>query len=322
MAVSSPRGTSSRLNQDVTLACVQMKVGRHFPPRPIHPFAYDSQTLIDQQSGPSKAENLARARSFVLQASEAGAKIVVLPECFNSPYGTAYFREYAETLLPSPPRPEQSSSFHVLSSTAKEAGVYLIGGSIPELDLNDGKYYNTCLCFSPDGQLLATHRKIHLCDVDIPGKVRLQESEVLSPGNEITIVDLPDYGRLGVAICYDVRFPELAMIAARKGCFAMVYPSVFSTVTGELHWSLLARARALDNQIYVVMCSPARSLDSAYHAWGHSIIVDPLARVVAEADDREATVCAGLDRELIEDTRRNIPLDLHRRFDVYKDVSN
>ncbi|KIW09908.1 hypothetical protein PV08_11684 [Exophiala spinifera] len=291
---------SSRLHQDVTLACVQMKVGIY------------------------KSENLTRARSLVLQAAQEGAKIVILPECFNSPYGTAYFRQYAETLPRSPslsphnPQAEEpSESFRILSSTAKEAGVYLVGGSLPELDPDQGKYYNTCLCFSPDGQLLATHRKIHLCDVDIPGKVRLQESEVLSPGNEITIVDLPGYGRLGIAICYDVRFPELAMVAARKGCFAMVYPSVFSTVTGELHWSLLARARALDNQIYVAMCSPARTFEKEYRAWGYSIIVDPLARVVAEADHAEATVYARLDSLLIEDTRRNIPLDLHRRFDVY-----
>lgn len=202
---------------------------------------------------------------------------------------------------------------------AKEASVYLIGGSIPELD--QGKYYNTCLIFSPEGKLIATHRKIHLCDVTIPGKAHLRESEVLSAGNDITIVDLPEYGLLGVAICYDIRFHEIATIAARKGCFAMVYPAAFSITTGSLHWSVLARARAVDNQFYVALCSPARESDGGHRPWGHSLIVDPLAQIVAEAGEDEAVVLARLATETISETRRNIPVFVHRRFDVYKDVS-
>ncbi|KAL1873821.1 hypothetical protein VTK73DRAFT_736 [Phialemonium thermophilum] len=278
---------------------------------------------IQLASGPDKAANLAHAREKVLEAAKTGAKIVVLPECFNSPYGCDYFPSYAEQLKPFPPSAERSPSFAALSDIAQEAGIYLIGGSIPEVEEVDSKktYYNTSLVFGPDGKLLATHRKVHLFDIDIPGRIRFKESEVLSPGNKITIVDLPEYGRVGLAICYDVRFPELATVAARRGCFALIYPGAFNLTTGPLHWSLLGRARAIDNQIYVALCSPARDMSATYHAWGHSLIVDPMAQVLTEAEEGETIVTADLDGDRIEEARSGIPLRDQRRFDVYPDIS-
>ncbi|KAF3939834.1 Beta-ureidopropionase [Dactylella cylindrospora] len=273
--------------------------------------------LVQLATGVDKTANLSRARTKVLEAAKAGAKIVVLPECFNSPYGTNFFPQYAESLNP----PSTSQSFSALSAIAKEAETYLIGGSIPELDPVTKKLYNTSLTFSPTGNLLATHRKIHLFDIDVPGKIKFTESEVLSPGNDITIVDT-EYGKIGVAICYDVRFPELAMIAARKGCFAMIYPGAFNMTTGPLHWSLLARSRAVDNQVYVAMCSPARDLGASYHAWGHSMVVDPNGEVLQELEDSEGLVLADLDAGRIDEVRRSIPVTTQRRFDVYKDVAN
>jgi predicted amidohydrolase len=162
---------------------------------------------------------------------------------------------------------------------------------------------------------------VHLFDIDIPGKITFRESEVLSPGNQVTLVDLPGYGRIAVAICYDVRFPELATIAARRGAFALVYPGAFNLTTGPLHWKLLAQARAVDNQIYVAMCSPARDMGATYHAYGHSMLVDPMAQVVGEAEESETIVEAELDSAKIEEARRNIPLNTQRRYDVYPDVS-
>ncbi|KAH8671308.1 hydrolase [Xylariales sp. PMI_506] len=278
---------------------------------------------IQLASGADKAANLAHARDKVFKAAKDGAEIIILPECFNSPYGCDYFPSYAETLLPSPPSKEQSPSFHALSAMAAETKTYLVGGSIPEADPDpeSKKYYNTSLVFGPDGGLLATHRKVHLFDIDIPGKITFRESDVLSPGNKVTIVDLPEFGRIAVAICYDVRFPELATIAARKGCFALIYPGAFNTTTGPMHWKLLAQARAVDNQIYVAMCSPARDTSAGYHAFGHSMIVDPLANVLVEAEEFETTVTAQLQAANIEETRRNIPIGTQRRFDVYPDVS-
>jgi len=277
--------------------------------------------LVQLATGASKKDNLASARSKVLEASRAGAKIIVLPECFNSPYGTQFFPKYAETLLPSPPSESQSETFHALSKLAAEAKAYLVGGSIPEYETDSKKYYNTSLTFDPEGKLLATHRKVHLFDIDIPGKISFHESEVLSPGNKVTLIDLPEYGRIGLAICYDIRFPELATIAARSGAFLLLYPGAFNLTTGKLHWELQARARAMDNQVYVGLCSPARDMEATYNAWGHSMVVNPNAEIVVEADEKEGVVYAELTNEKIEETRKGIPIYGQRRFDVYPDVS-
>jgi len=277
--------------------------------------------LIQLATGADKTANLTHAHTKVLEAARAGAQLVVLPECFNSPYGTKYFPKYAETLLPSPPTKEQSPSFHALSDMAREAKAYLVGGSIPEFWGETGKYYNTSLTFSPAGELVGTHRKVHMFDIDIPGKIKFVESEVLSPGNKVTILDLPEYGKVGVAICYDIRFPELAMIAARKGAFLLLYPGAFNLTTGKLHWELQARARAVDNQVYVGMCSPARDMEADYNAWGHSMVVDPNAEVMDELDENEGILYADLTGEKIEECRKGIPIYTQRRFDVYPDVS-
>lgn len=278
--------------------------------------------LIQLASGADKAHNLSHARSKVLEAvSKHNAKIVVLPECFNSPYGTGYFAKYAEQLLPSPPSESQSPSFHALSSMAKEANVYLVGGSIPEYEEKTKKIFNTSLTFGPSGELLATHRKVHLFDIDIPGKIKFKESDVLDPGNKVTLIDLPEYGKIAIAICYDIRFPELATIAARKGAFLLLYPGAFNLTTGALHWELQARARAVDNQVYVGVCSPARDMNADYHAWGHTMVVDPNAEIKGELDEKEGIVVAELDGDRIEEVRKGIPISTQRRFDVYPDIS-
>jgi predicted amidohydrolase len=298
--------------------------------------------------------------------------MVVLPECFNSPYGVKYFAEYAESFggayqkikkpLPSAlarmgkgkeeirwtidastdPSAESrlarekgvgkpvdideriqklSPSLKMLSETAREAKVVLVGGSVPERDDLTGNIYNSSCVFNEEGQLISIHRKLHLFDIDIPGKIKFVESEVLSPGNKITIVDLPEYGKIAIAICYDIRFPELATIAARKGAFLLLYPGAFNLTTGALHWELLARARATDNQVYVGLCSPARDMKADYNAWGHSMVVDPNAQVLQQLDEKEGIVVQELEAGKIEETRKGIPLYTQRRFDVYPDVS-
>lgn len=209
----------------------------------------------------------------------------------------------------------------MLSEVAAETKTYVLGASIPELEPDTKKYYNTAFVFNPEGKLLDIHRKTHMFDIDIPGKIQFKESEVLSPGNKVTIVDLPEYGKIGLAICYDVRFPELATISARKGAFMMVYPGAFNTTTGAMHWSLQARARAMDNQMYVAMCSPARDMNASYHAWGHTMIVNPLAEILTELDENEGIAYADIDGAKIDETRKNIPLYTQFRFDVYPDVS-
>ncbi|MCJ1290423.1 hypothetical protein MMC34_001961 [Xylographa carneopallida] len=304
------------LHKPLKLALIQLAAGT---PPPLHPSTPSLTT--PPPPGADKALNLSRTRARVLEASRAGAGLIVLPECFNSPYGCEFFPRYAETLLPSPPTAAQSPTYHTLAGLAAETRTYILGGSIPEHEPASGRYYNTALLFSPEGTLLATHRKVHLFDIDIPGKITFRESDVLAPGNKVTLVAVPPYGTVALGICYDIRFPELAAIAARKGCFLLLYPGAFNLTTGPLHWALQARARAMDNQVYVALCSPARDMQAGYKAWGHSMVVDPNARVMVEAGEGEEIVYAQLEVGRIEETRKAIPLGIQRRFDVYPDVS-
>ncbi|KAM0560080.1 hypothetical protein ACHAPJ_004040 [Fusarium lateritium] len=276
---------------------------------------------IQFASGSEKTVNLEKARAQVLTAASKGAGIIVLPECFNSPYSTTDFPRYAEALQPSPPKEDVSPTFYALVHMAKEAGVYLIGGSIPELEADTNKVYNTSMVFSPSGTLLGFHRKSHLSNVEFDTMV-FRESDVLSPGNDITIVDLPDYGKIGLGICFDIRFPEPAAIAARSGAFALIYPSAFNSTTGPLHWELLSRCRALDNQTYVAMCSQSFQPGSGYPAWGYSMVVDPSGQVVSSAAREEAVVYADLQDDVIQTCRREVPLGRSRRFDLYHDVNS
>lgn len=206
-----------------------------------------------------------------------------------------------------------------------------MSGSIPER-AKDGKLYNSSTVWSPCGDLTATHRKVHLFDIDIPGKIKFKESEVLTAGSSLTHFDtginnrmiffkLSDMGRIGLGICYDMRFPEMAMVAARRGCKLMIYPGAFNMTTGPMHWELLQRSRALDNQMYVATVSPARDTEAEYVAWGHSSVVDPMGQVVATTDDQESIVYCDVDFDQVDSARSSIPVQSQRRFDLYPDVA-
>ncbi|KAL2314402.1 Hydrolase C26A3.11 [Schizosaccharomyces pombe] len=267
--------------------------------------------LVQLANTKDKSENLQLARLKVLEAAKNGSNVIVLPEIFNSPYGTGYFNQYAE------PIEESSPSYQALSSMAKDTKTYLFGGSIPER--KDGKLYNTAMVFDPSGKLIAVHRKIHLFDIDIPGGVSFRESDSLSPGDAMTMVDT-EYGKFGLGICYDIRFPELAMIAARNGCSVMIYPGAFNLSTGPLHWELLARARAVDNEMFVACCAPARDMNADYHSWGHSTVVDPFGKVIATTDEKPSIVYADIDPSVMSTARNSVPIYTQRRFDVYSEV--
>ncbi|KAL3865138.1 hypothetical protein ACJMK2_006759 [Sinanodonta woodiana] len=266
--------------------------------------------LIQLAVTASKIDNLARAAKLIREAATNGAKIVALPECFNSPYGTKYFSTYAEKI--------PGTSTEALSTAAKDNNIFLIGGSIPEED--EGSLYNTCVVFGSDGQVLAKHRKVHLFDIDIPGKIRFQESETLSPGNSFSCFDTP-YCKVGVGICYDIRFAELGQVYADKGCKLLIYPGAFNMTTGPAHWELLQRARALDNQLYVATVSPARDEGAGYVAWGHSTVVSPWGDVLATTDHQEAIVYADIDVKRVEEVREQIPVLRQKRKDLYEVVS-
>lgn len=262
--------------------------------------------LVQLLSGADKQVNLSNATKLIEEAADNGAKLVALPECFNSPYGTKFFPEYAENI--------PGESTNALSEVAKKKGIYLIGGSIPERD--GDKLYNTATVFDPKGNLLATHRKVHLFDIDVPGKIRFQESETLSAGNKITTVDT-DLCKIGLAICYDIRFPELAILSAKEGCKLLVYPGAFNMTTGPAHWELLQRSRALDNQLFVATVSPARDTSASYVAWGHSTVVNPWGEVIATTEHDQTIVYADIDLSQVDSMRASIPVQFQKRNDLY-----
>jgi predicted amidohydrolase len=249
-----------------------------------------------------KAAAYAAAGAAAERAAELGADVVCLPEMWNCPYSSRYFREFAEG--------DEGDSVRFMSGLARGMGAVLIGGSIPELD--GDRVYNTSYIFSEDGAIIGKHRKIHLFDVDIAGGFRFMESETLSPGDGMTVVD-SSFGRIGVAICYDVRFPGLFSAMADAGAELIALPAAFSMATGPAHWDLLMAARALDSQTYFAACSPARDLSAPYHAYGHSCVISPWGEFCAKADHREAVVCADIDREYLAEVRAQLPLRKQRR---------
>ncbi len=256
----------------------------------------------------NKEENLNKAEEMLRKAAaEYSPEIVVLPEMFNCPYSNAFFPAFAEEFL--------GESTNRLSKLAKELGVYIVGGSIPERD--GDSIYNTSFIFGPEGQLLGRHRKMHLFDIEIEGGISFKESDTLGAGNQVTVIDTP-VGRLGIAICYDMRFPELMRLMAEAGAEVLIIPAAFNMTTGPAHWDSLIKIRALDNQVYFVAASPARNLEAAYHAFGHSTIAGPWGDVVSRAGEGEEIIYGELDLEYINKIRDQLPLLKHRRKDVYE----
>jgi len=253
--------------------------------------------LIQMKTTADKALNLSHARELVLSAKDKGADLAILPEMFICPYENPAFPVYAEK--------EGGESFVYLSNLAKEAGLMLLAGSVPEEDA--GRIYNTAYVFGKDGSLLAKHRKVHLFDIDVPGGQRFFESDTLSPGDTATVFDTP-FGKAGLCICYDMRFPEMFKKFREKGVKLILIPAAFNMTTGPLHWELLLRSRAMDCQSYVCAVSPARDLSASYHAWGHSMAVDPWGKVLAEAAEGEEMLLVELEAEAVRSVRQAIPV--------------
>ena len=264
--------------------------------------------------GKDKIANVAKARNFIKQASEQQAQVCILPECFNSPYGTQYFHEYGEN---------QSDSWTLgqLREQLKETPLTLIAGSIPEKD-ESGKCYNTSFSFNSKGDIIGKHRKIHLFDIDIPGKITFKESETLTPGESVTCFNHEDSENIkyGVGICYDIRFPEQALnMRYKHGCNILVYPGAFNMTTGPAHWDALARGRALDTQSFCIVASPARvESKTEYVAYGHSTIWGPWGDVVGKLEADEGLLVADIDLEKVNEIRANIPISMQRKPELFQ----
>ena len=179
----------------------------------------------------------------------------------------------------------------------------------------NGKRFNKAYLISPEGKILLEYSKCHLFDVSFKN-LRTRESNVFSYGNEIAITDT-ELGKIGMLICYDIRFPEMARKLALKGAEIILVPAAFNTVTGPLHWEIVFRARAIENQVYIAAASPARDSESSYQAYGHSMIIDPMGKILSEADIEETIIYGEFSPEILEETRNRIPLLKHRRPELY-----
>ncbi len=265
---------------------------------------FQAQLNVLTEIGPA----FEKVEEYCRMAKEAGADMLCLPEMFCCPYETKNFPVYGQL--------DGGEMTERASALAKKYGIYLSAGSVPELD-EKGRVYNTAYVFGRKGERLAKHRKMHLFDIDVKGGQRFMESETLTAGDQVTVFDT-EFGKMGLCICYDIRFPELVRLMALKGAVAVLCPAAFNTTTGPRHWELCHRAQAMFSQVYMIATSPCRNMESSYHAYGHSIVVDPWGMTVAQLDEKEGVLITELDRSAVEAAREQIPLLRQRRTDIYR----
>jgi predicted amidohydrolase len=260
---------------------------------------------VQMSSGADRAANLVRAEMLVREAAARGARLVVLPEVF------AWRGPRDEEPARVEPIPGPTSD--AMAALAKACGIHLCAGSLLERGPDDRRAYNTSCLFDPDGRLVARYRKRHLFDVDLPGRVSVRESDTRVPGDDAIVADTA-LGRLGLSICYDLRFPELYRELVAGGAEVLLIPSAFTFHTGAMHWEPLCRARAIENQCYVVAPNQTGQSPHGFADWGNSLIADPWGRVVARASDGEGIALAEVDRSYLARVRRELPCLDHAGF--------
>lgn len=259
----------------------------------------------------NKEENLKKAISMIKTASKMDADLIILPEMFNCPYENEKFMEYSEDT-------ENSYTLNLISKIASEEKKYILAGSIPEKETTSTseKIYNTSFMFNPKGKIIAKHRKMHLFDIDVKGKIYFKESDTLNAGNQITIAET-SFGKIGIGICYDIRFPELARLMTLEGADILCYPGAFNLTTGPAHWEMLFKARACDNQVFTIGVAPALDKNANYNSYGHSLIVNPWGEIISSASFEEKLIIAEIDLNEIKKVREELPLLKNRRKDIY-----
>lgn len=256
-------------------------------------------------SGLDKSANLHTAERLVREAAAQGAALVALPELFNA------LGPLPEIIAQAEPLPGPTSDW--LSALAAELKITLCGGSICEKSFERGRGFNTSLIFAPDGRLLGQYRKMHLFDAAFPG-ASVTESDFMFPGERILLTESPA-ARLGHATCYDLRFPELFRALAAGGADVLVIPSAFTYVTGRDHWKVLLRARAIENQAFVVAPNQYGNHGPGLRSWGHSLFVDPWGEILAQGSgDAEEVIVARLEVNRLNSIREKLPALKHRRL--------
>lgn len=259
---------------------------------------------VQMRCGDDKQRNRERAATLVADAAARGARLVVLPEMFF--WRGPPERQRAEA------EPLDGPTLGAMSGLARRHRIVLVAGSIFERASDAELPFNTCAVFGEDGALLGSYRKIHLFDVEIPGAVSVRESERVGAGTTPVCVDT-SVGRLGLSVCYDLRFPELYRRLVDDGAELLCVPSAFTFTTGAAHWELLLRARAVENQCWVLAPNQTGPVEHGPLVWGHSSIVDPWGTVAACASEGDSVAVAKVDFALQAEVRRNLPALAHRR---------
>lgn len=260
---------------------------------------------VQMLAGSDKAVNLKEAERWVRQAAGAGARVIALPEVFIW-RGSKKLESGQAEPIPGP-------SSRAMAELARELEIYLLAGSILEEIPASDKAYNTSLLFDPAGKLLASYRKIHLFDVDLANGVSLRESDTRVHGDAV-VVGAGELCAMGLSVCYDLRFPELYRALAAQGAQLIFVPAAFTAFTGEAHWESLLRARAIENQAYVI--APGQFGESAhsFKTHGHSMIVDPWGKILAELPDGPGFITAEIDLDYLAKVRAELPALEHRRL--------
>jgi predicted amidohydrolase len=260
---------------------------------------------VQMLASDDKASNLAEAERWVHAASQQGARLVVLPEVFIWRGNKKLEREFAETI--------PGTTSNKLAELAQELNIFLLGGSILEAIPDSPKAYNTSLLFGPAGNLLAAYRKMHLFDVDLANGVSLRESETRAYGSEV-VVARTELGAMGLSVCYDLRFPELYRGLADQGADLVFVPSAFTAFTGQAHWETLLRARAIENQTYVIAADQFGKSAKSFECHGHSMIIDPWGTILGELADGPGVITAEIDLDHLAKVRAELPALKHRRL--------
>ncbi len=264
-----------------------------------------SAAAIQMLAGDDKAANLEEASQWVRKAASEGATVIALPEVFNWRGDKVKERGSAEPI----PGPSSGAMAHL----AHELGIYLLAGSILEEISGRDKAYNTSLLFGPSGQLLASYRKIHLFDVDLANGVSARESDTRAHGENV-VVAKTRFCPMGLSICYDLRFPELYRALVRQGSQLIFVPSAFTAYTGRAHWETLLRARAIENQVYMIAPDQFGKNPRSFETHGHSMIIDPWGKMLAEAPDGPGVVLAEIDLDYLARVREELPALSHRQL--------
>ena len=264
---------------------------------------------IQMASGTQPQANLADARRRMAEAAEQGARVLVLPENF------AFMGMQETDVLDIAEAPDgQGPLQRFLAEQARALGVWIVGGTLPLRAPDGRRVRSACLVYDEQGEVVARYDKIHLFDVHLPdNNEAYTESRVYQPGDEVVTVDTPA-GRLGLAICYDLRFPELFRALLDQGAEWIALPSAFTAQTGQAHWEVLLRARAVENQLYVVAAAQGGFHVNGRETWGHSAVIDPWGRVLGELGRNPGVLLGEIDGREVERMRTVFPTVSHRRL--------